>query len=112
MNPGAAHGAWKAMCGIRFFSLKCALLGKAKKFKKIEKKACIFKTTVVLYMSRKDTAINVVGVDDNEGPPVPIPNTEVKLVGAEDTWLVTARDNRKTPTQTFLNSSAGRACDC
>ena len=67
---------------------------------------------MVLYMSRKDTATNTVGVDDNEGPPVPIPNTEVKLVGAEDTWLVTARDNRKMPTQTFLNSSAGRACDC
>ena len=26
-----------------------------------------------------------VGVDDAEGPPVPIPNTEVKLSGAEDT---------------------------
>ena len=57
-------------------------------------------------------APNIVGVFNGEGPPVPIPNTEVKLVGAEDTWLVTARDNRKTPTQTFLNSSAGRACDC
>ena len=53
-----------------------------------------------------------VGIDCSEGPPVPNPNTEVKLVGAEDTWLVTAWDNRKTPTQTFLNSSAGRACDC
>ena len=53
-----------------------------------------------------------VGVDDGEGPPVPIPNTEVKLTRAEDTWLEAARDNRKTPTQIFLNSSAGRACDC
>ena len=53
-----------------------------------------------------------VGVDDGEGPPVPIPNTEVKLTGAEDTWLEAARDNRKMPTQIFLNSSAGRACDC
>ena len=26
-----------------------------------------------------------VGVDDAEGPPVPIPNTEVKLSSAEDT---------------------------
>ena len=40
-----------------------------------------------------------VGVDDVEGPPVPIPNTEVKLNGAEDTWLVTAWENRKMPTQ-------------
>ena len=42
--------------------------------------------------------INRVGVDDDEGPPVPIPNTEVKLISAEDTWLATARDNRKAPT--------------
>ena len=28
-----------------------------------------------------------VSADDREGPPVPIPNTEVKLTGAEDTWL-------------------------
>ena len=39
-----------------------------------------------------------VGVDDVEGPPVPIPNTEVKLNGAEDTLLVTTRENRKMPT--------------
>ena len=36
----------------------------------------------------------IVGVDYGEGPPVPIPNTEVKLTGADDTWLATARDNR------------------
>ena len=35
-----------------------------------------------------------VGVIDAEGPPVPIPNTEVKLCRADDTWLVTARENR------------------
>ena len=40
----------------------------------------------------------IVGVDDAEGPPVPIPNTEVKLSGAENTWLVTARKNREMPT--------------
>ena len=40
-----------------------------------------------------------VGVDDAEGPPVPIPNTEVKLSGAENTWLVTAREDREMPTQ-------------
>ena len=40
----------------------------------------------------------IVGVDYNEGPPVPIPNTEVKLISAENTWLETARDNRKMPT--------------
>ena len=35
-----------------------------------------------------------VGVIDAEGPPVPIPNTEVKLCRADDTWLETARENR------------------
>ena len=39
-----------------------------------------------------------VGVDYCEGPPVPIPNTEVKLACAEDTWLATARNNRFSPT--------------
>ena len=39
-----------------------------------------------------------VGVDDVEGPPVPIPNTEVKLNGAENTRLVTIREDRKMPT--------------
>ena len=28
----------------------------------------------------------LVGVDDGEEPPVPIPNTEVKLTCAENTW--------------------------
>ena len=32
----------------------------------------------------------VVGVVYGEGPPVPIPNTEVKLTCADDTWLATA----------------------
>ena len=36
----------------------------------------------------------VVGVDCSEGPPVPIPNTEVKLTCAENTWLATAWENR------------------
>ena len=42
--------------------------------------------------------MNKVGVDDVEGTPVSIPNTEVKLNGAEDTLLVTTRENRKMPT--------------
>ena len=38
------------------------------------------------------------GGNGERDPPVPIPNTEVKLISAEDTWLETARDNRKMPT--------------
>ena len=40
-----------------------------------------------------------VGVFNDEGPPVPIPNTEVKLISAEDTCLETDRKNRSMPTQ-------------
>ena len=49
-------------------------------------------------MSHRD----VVGVTNVEGPPVPIPNTEVKLNSAEDTWLEAARENRSTPTSFLL----------
>ena len=41
----------------------------------------------------------IVGVDSGEGTPVPIPNTEVKLTCAENTWRAAARENRKAPTQ-------------
>ena len=34
------------------------------------------------------------GVNDGEVPPVPIPNTEVKLGRAENTWLETAWEDR------------------
>ena len=75
---------------------------------------CTKQATVFTISGQKRNLLyrNLVGVDDGEGPPVPIPNTEVKLTGAEDTWLATAWDNRKMPTLIFLNSSAGRACDC
>ena len=66
--------------------------------------------------------VGIVGADDGEGTPVPIPNTEVKLTGVDDTRLEAARDNRKVPTQglfgyagqdrTLLLSSVGRARDC
>ena len=42
--------------------------------------------------------VTIVGVDCDEDPPVPIPNTEVKLIGAEDTWLEAAWENRLMPT--------------
>ena len=42
--------------------------------------------------------MNIVGVDDAEGTPVPISNTVVKLGSAENTWLATAWEDRKTPT--------------
>ena len=48
---------------------------------------------------------NAVGVFNGEGPPVPIPNTEVKLTSADDTCLATGRENRSMPTQTVWRKS-------
>ena len=48
--------------------------------------------------STVNPASDAVGVYYGEVPPVPIPNTEVKLICADDTWLVTARENRSSPT--------------
>ena len=53
----------------------------------------------IMNKSSKGRQKRIIGVDDAEGPPVPIPNTEVKLSGAEDTWLVTAWENREMPIQ-------------
>ena len=44
------------------------------------------------------SSLLIVGVDDAEGPPVPIPNTEVKLCGAENSALATGCENREMPT--------------
>ncbi len=42
---------------------------------------------------------NAVGVFNGEGPPVSIPNTEVKLTSAENTCLETDWKDRSMPTQ-------------
>ena len=43
--------------------------------------------------------VTIVSTNNDEGPPVPIPNTEVKLISADDTCLETDRENRSMPTQ-------------
>ena len=43
---------------------------------------------------KHDEGHALAGVNDGEVPPVPIPNTEVKLTCAEDSWLETACENR------------------
>ena len=48
--------------------------------------------------AKKEYSLSTVGVDDAGGPPVPIPNTEVKPCSAEDSCLVTGCENRKMPT--------------
>ena len=40
-----------------------------------------------------------VGVYNIEVPPVPIPNTVVKLNRAENTWRAAAREDRSSPAQ-------------
>ena len=52
-------------------------------------------------------SVRSVGVDDGEVPPVPIPNTEVKLTCAEDSSLETARENRWSPTFYMARWSSG-----
>ena len=42
---------------------------------------------------------SIVGVINAEGPPVPIPNTEVKLCSGENTLRETAREDSSMPTQ-------------
>ena len=48
----------------------------------------------------------VVSVFNAVGPPVPIPNTEVKRCSGENTWLATAREDSSTLTQ---KNSSGRS---
>ena len=50
---------------------------------------------------------HIVGVFNAEGPPVPIPNTEVKLCSAENTCLATDRENRSMLTQTLRVKMSG-----
>ncbi len=64
---------------------------------------------------RAENAVS--GGDSKEDPPVPMPNTEVKLLNVDDTWRATARESRKLPdfasfvkrNPIFLHSSVGRA---
>ena len=53
----------------------------------IEKKIC-------LWLGFKVYFEHTAGADDVEVPPVPIPNTVVKLDRAEDTWMATSWENR------------------
>ena len=51
---------------------------------------------------------HTVGVSNAEGPPVPIPNTEVKLCSGKDTWWEAARENSSMPTQKVIRLSHER----
>ena len=47
-----------------------------------------------------------VRVNGDEGTPVPIPNTVVKLVYGDNTWLATAREDNAARTRTAATSVA------
>ena len=53
----------------------------------------------LLLFSFEGVIPRIVGVFNGEGPPVPIPNTEVKLTSADNTCLETDREDRSMPTQ-------------
>ena len=50
-----------------------------------------------------------VGVTNAEGPPVPIPNTEVKLCSVDNTCLATDREDRSMPTSVSKNEYSSLA---
>ena len=43
--------------------------------------------------------LQITGIDSDEVTPVPIPNTEVKLISVDNTWLATAWEDRAMPVQ-------------
>ena len=58
----------------------------------------------------REESSDIVGVFNGEGPPVPIPNTEVKLTSAENTCLATDREDRSMPTQKRVIRKDGSFC--
>ena len=54
--------------------------------------------TVVQFSGMDVKKQPIVGLTNAEGPPVPIPNTEVKLCSAESTILETVWEGRSWPT--------------
>ena len=69
----------------------------------------LFQTQVSKMKARRERRSNKIatisGGNDGEVPPVPIPNTEVKLSSAESTWLDTAREDKSLPDSIILSSS-------
>ena len=47
-----------------------------------------------VFFAASTRSVDAVGADGGEGPPVPIPNTVVKLVCVDNTWRATAREDR------------------
>ena len=61
--------------------------------------ACAVSNAAAESMIHTENCIS--GDDGYVAPPVPIPNTVVKHINAESTWLETAWEDRKSPVQDF-----------
>ena len=64
--------------------------------------------TVVQFSGMDAKRQLTVGVSNGEGPPVPIPNTEVKLTSVDNTLRATVREDRSTPTRGPLITGGSR----
>ena len=54
----------------------------------------------------------ICGGNSEEVTPVPIPNTEVKLLSADDTWWATAWESKTLPLILFQKKRSGASfCD-
>ena len=79
---------------------------RTKEMRSIEKERSVGESfDVQLSGCNEINKFTISGGNDGEVPPVPIPNTEVKLSSAEGTWLDTAREIRSLPDSIFLSSS-------
>ena len=78
--------------------------GKNPKLRKRETQKCVKLLEVSFSREVKIHKAKVVSVFNSEGPPVPIPNTEVKLVCADNTRLEATREDRSmlTPREVFF----------
>ena len=64
--------------------------------------------TVVQFSGMNAKKQPIVGVSNGEGPPVPIPNTEVKLTSVDNTSRETVREDRSRPTQRDCSTRVGQ----
>ena len=62
--------------------------------------------TVVQFSGSSKILKRKVGVFSAKGPPVPIPNTEVKLCCADNTLRATAREDRSMPTSSGIRKGS------
>ena len=79
--------------GERATDLKDAVVKRLRLTRDENSNGLLFNFQGVRLLERK------VGVTNAEGPPVPIPNTEVKLCSGENTLREAAREDSSMPTQ-------------